>query len=80
APFFVPKVRRMSDSLGLSDNRRPERMPNVRFISVIEQPSIQMCSKHNSETRKPDKHMELIHFTQKIEDAQHPHAERLRFF
>ena len=24
--------------------------------------------------------MELIHVTQKIEDAQHPHAERLRFF
>ena len=46
-----PNVCRMSDSLGLSDNCRPERMPNVRFISVIGQPSIQMCSKHNSETR-----------------------------
>ena len=40
APFFVPKVRPMSDSLGLSDNRRPERMPNVRFIGIIGQPSI----------------------------------------
>ena len=34
-----PKACRMSDSLGLSDNRRPERMPDVRFFVVIGQAS-----------------------------------------
>ena len=34
-----PKACRMSDSLGLLDNRRPERMPDVRFIGIIGQPS-----------------------------------------
>ena len=34
-----PNVCRMSDSLGLSDNRRSERMPDVRFFVVIGQAS-----------------------------------------
>ena len=43
--------RWMSDSLGLTDNRRSERVSDVRFFMVIGHPSIQMCSKRNSETR-----------------------------
>ncbi len=37
-------VQRMSDSSVLSDNHRTERGPDVRFISVIGQPSNRKCS------------------------------------